>query len=417
MDLTVCIPARNEEWLSETLEDLFKNIRGNTEVIVILDGAPAVKPLPTDPRLTVIHHAVSVGQRAATNNAVKLSRAKFVMKVDAHCAFDEGFDVKMIEFFQKHGDNITAVPIMRNLHVFNWKCEDGHTRYQSPSGSCSECGKPTEKEVVWTPKANPQSTSYRFDTEMHFQYFHEYKRANRYRRHQKEGFNESMSLQGSCFMLTRDKYWELNICDEEFGSWGAQGTEVACKTWLSGGRVLVNHSTWYAHLFRTKGGDFSFPYPQDNKQVEQARKRSQVLFLDNTWPQQIRPLSWLVESFKPVPGWHDEAGATLLPLVLEAGVAFTNKRLELLGVSGVVPSVPLTVADHTTPVSTDGRGEGVAVSTGDLPGLNGSSSVTQENVVPVGNESEVLGVTASSVATDMVENRNVAPLASRDGAN
>jgi len=57
-------------------------------------------------------------------------------------------------------------------------------------------------------------------------------------------------------MLTREKYWELNICDESLGSWGSQGIEVACKTWLSGGKCLVNHSTWYAHMFRTQGGDF-----------------------------------------------------------------------------------------------------------------------------------------------------------------
>jgi len=32
-----------------------------------------------------------------------------------------------------------------------------------------------------------------------------------------------------------------NICDEEFGSWGSQGLEVAIKTWLSGGKVMVSH--------------------------------------------------------------------------------------------------------------------------------------------------------------------------------
>jgi hypothetical protein len=158
---------------------------------------------------------------------------------------------------------------------------------------------------VWYPKPNPASTSYRFDTELHFQYFNDHKRSNKYRREKKKGWNETMSLQGSCFMLTREKYWELDICEETFGSWGAQGTEVACKTWLSGGRCVCIHSTWYAHLFRTQGGDFSFPYEQDNHQVAEARRYSQRLFLDNAWPKQIRPLSWLVDRFQPVTGWHD----------------------------------------------------------------------------------------------------------------
>jgi hypothetical protein len=106
-------------------------------------------------------------------------------------------------------------------------------------------------------------------------------------------------------MITRDKYWELDICDEKHGSWGQQGTEVACKTWLSGGRVLVNHNTWYAHMFRTQGGDFGFPYPISGKQVQEARNYSKELFLQGKWEKAIHPLSWLVDKFKPVPDWSE----------------------------------------------------------------------------------------------------------------
>lgn len=305
VDLSIIIPALNEEWLSETLEDILKHRRGNTEVIVVLDGAPAVKPLPVHRRITVLENKTPRGQRGATNDAVRIARGKYIMKVDAHCSFDKGFDVKLLKGFADLGDNITQVPIMRNLHVFNWVCPDGHSRYQSPSGPCAQCGKPTTKDVVWIGKRRPQSTSYRFDTTLHFQYFNDYKRTEEYQAAQLTGYTESMSLQGSCFVLSKERYWALNICDEEFGSWGAQGTEVACKTWLSGGRVICNHSTWYAHLFRTQGGDFGFPYKQDNAQVEHARERSRKLFLDNTWEHQVKPLCWLVDKFAPVPDWHD----------------------------------------------------------------------------------------------------------------
>jgi len=221
------------------------------------------------------------------------------MKVDAHTAWDEGFDVKLMEDMQ---DNWTTVPIMRNLHVFDWVCPDGHRRYQGPSGECKDCGKPTTKDIVWIAKTSPQSTSFRFDKTLHFNYFGQYKKIQ-----DASGSHlvESMSLQGSCFMLTREKYWELNICDEAHGSWGQQGTEVACKTWLSGGRVVVNKNTWYAHMFRTQGGDFGFPYPLSGNQVDRARKYSRELWLGNTWPLAIHPLSWLIEKFAPVPDWED----------------------------------------------------------------------------------------------------------------
>jgi len=299
MDLSVLIPARNEMFLGKTIEDILSSIEGNTEVIVILDGYKPDPPLKSDPRVTLIYHTESIGQRAATNEAAKLSKAKYLMKCDAHCAFDKGFDVKMI---QEMHDDWTMVPIMRNLHAFDWVCPDGHRRYQGPSGPCLECKKPTERDVVWIAKTNPSSKSYCFDSTPHFQYFGEYIK----RPEAQAEITETMSLQGSCWMLTRDKYWELNICDEKFGSWGSQGIEVAVKTWLSGGRVAVNHKTWYAHMFRTQGGDFGFPYPISGAQQKHAQNYARDLFFNNNWPQQTRPLSWLVEKFWPVKGWTEE---------------------------------------------------------------------------------------------------------------
>ncbi|MFC1612648.1 glycosyltransferase family 2 protein [Patescibacteria group bacterium] len=309
-ELSILIPARNEEFLKRTIEDILENIEAETEIIAVLDGYET--ELPKDSRLTIIHNPESKGQRGSTNQACRLSLAKYVMKVDAHCAFDKGFDRKMIEVLKEAGDNVTMVPIMRNLHAFNWVCPDGHIRYQSPSGPCNDCGKPTEKDICWIAKTNPASTSYCFDEEPHFQYFRAFKKRSEYKKDfEEKGLTETMSLQGSCFMMTREKYWELNISDESFGSWGSQGIEVACKTWLSGGRVLVNHKTWYAHMFRTQGGDFGFPYPQSGRQVGFAKKTAKELFFDNKWEKQTRPLSWLIERFWPVPGWTEEMRARL----------------------------------------------------------------------------------------------------------
>lgn len=304
-DLSILIPARNEEFLTRTVEDILLHIEGKTELIVVLDGAQSKIKLPKNARLSVISNSRSIGQRAATNKAARQSTAKYLMKVDAHCAFDQGFDVKLMSVMQ---DDWTMVPVMRNLHAFNWVCSTGHKRYQGPSGSCLICGKETTKEVVWVAKANPESTSYSFDSEFRLQYFNENKKK------QKGELVESMSLQGSCFMLTREKYWALNICDEKFGSWGQQGVEVSCKSWLSGGKVVVNKKTWYAHMFRTQGGDFSFPYPLLEQEVDRAALYSKKLFLKGGWPQAKYPLTWLVSRFNP-PGWSSDIrhGRTLVP--------------------------------------------------------------------------------------------------------
>jgi len=70
--------------------------------------------------------------------------------------------------------------------------------------------------------------------------------------------------------------------------------------------VLVNHRTWYAHLFRTAGGDFGFPYHNPGTAVQAAKARARDLFFGHQWPGAVRPLSWLVEKFWPVPGWTEE---------------------------------------------------------------------------------------------------------------
>lgn len=296
MDLSIIIPARNEEFLSKTIEDILEHIEGNTEVIAILDGYWPEPSIKDHPKVVLLHYSESIGQRAATNQGVQLSRAKYIMKVDAHCAFDQGFDVKMMKNMQ---DDWIMVPIMKNLHAFDWVCPNGHRRYQGKSGVCEKCGEPTEKDVVWIAKKSPNSTAYRFDNTLHFQYWGDYKKK------QKGNLVETMSLQGSCWMVTRDKYWEYNLSDEAHGSWGQQGSECSLKFQTTGNKVVVNKHTWYAHMFRTQGGDFGFPYP--NPGVKKAREYSRDLWFNNKFDKQIYPLSWVVKKYSPIPGWSDVA--------------------------------------------------------------------------------------------------------------
>jgi len=308
-DLSILIPARNETYLARTIEDITAHTEADTEVIATLDGQWTDPQIKQHPQVNVIFVPEAVGQRAATNLAAKLARGKYIMKVDAHCAFDQGFDRKMIEGFKITGDNVTMVPVMGNLHVFDWNCRDCNWKlYQGPDPEkCGECGSTNlRKKMVWQQRRGIHSTSYCFDAEPKFCYFEDYKHRPKYTEDKKTGFTETMSLQGSCFMCTREKYWELNICDETLGNWGNQGVEVACKTWLSGGRVLVNHNTWYAHLFRTRT-HFGFPWPVSGREQERTKKNVRNLFWEKRWDKQIYPVGWLVEKFWPVPGWTKEA--------------------------------------------------------------------------------------------------------------
>jgi len=303
-DLSILIPARNEIFLRKTVENILENMRGNTEILIGLDGEWAEPRIPTNDHVSILKFPNSIGQRAITNKLASISEAKYVMKVDAHCAFDEGFDIIMMEDMQ---DGWTLTPKMYNLHGFDWVCSNGHRRYQGKSGVCEECGEPTERDIVWMPrrwngtKGSPETTAMLFDNTLRFGYWSGYKK--------KQGDGdivETMSLLGACWMATREKYWELQLCDEKHGSWGQQGTEVACKTWLSGGKLMVTKRTWFAHMFRTQGGDFGFPYP--NPGITKARRFSRDLWLNNKWDKAVHKLDWLIAKFAPVPGWDISKG-------------------------------------------------------------------------------------------------------------
>ena len=330
-DLSVLIPARNEQFLRLTVEGLLQNKRGNTEVIVGLDGQWADPPLQDHPDLTIVYYPEALGQRGMTNQLARISKAKYVMKLDAHCIVDEGFDVKLMGGIQGH-DNWTVLPACYNLHAFNWKCRKcGNQWYQSPTPNhCmndntnghppedinQNCdGQEFEKVIVWKRRESRRNEFYRFDKNLHFQYWGSFKD----RPEAQTSIAPTMSIPGSCFMLTRARYWELNICDEvQAGKtgWGQQGVEVACKTWLSGGELMVIKNTWYSHMFRTQGGDFGFPFPISGSEQEETQRKSRNFWqepnLKERFPQAIHEFQWLIEKFKPVPDWHDNSEVNLV---------------------------------------------------------------------------------------------------------
>jgi len=299
-DLSVLIPARNEEFLQHTIDDVQKNKRGDSEIIVVLDGYWPAKTIPQEPNLTIVHQPKSIGQRGATNLAAQLSKAPYVMKLDAHCALGEGFDVTLLKAAEELGPEVLQVPLQYNLHVFDWACDScGHRRYQSkPLKACEKCGhEKLRKEMVWKPRKNRVSSAWRFNSNLVFGYWGQWKHTDEGRKE----ISETLSLLGACWFCDRKRFWELDGLDEGHGGWGQMGTELACKFWLSGGRVVCNKRTWFGHMFRSNIG---FPYHLSKSQTNHARSYSQNLWKNNKGPKAKHRLEWLIDRFAPVPGWE-----------------------------------------------------------------------------------------------------------------
>lgn len=283
--------GRNEEFMGRTIDDVLANSKGDTKVIAILDGYWPDPPLPDNPRVTIIHHTDPVGQRAAFNEGARLSKAKYIMKLDAHCSVAKGFDVQLMSDIKRR--NWTLVPAMWNLHAFDWECAGCKKKYYQADRPDKCCGE-FKKVMVWKPRERRITTSWCFDSKLRFQYWRS--------RKTKGKIFETMSCIGACWFIHREQHDNLEGLDENTGSWGQVGTEIACKSWLSGGKLLTDTNTWFAHMFRTNG-NFSFPYKISGNDQKRARQYSRDLWLNNKWPKQKHKLEWLVERFSPVPGW------------------------------------------------------------------------------------------------------------------
>lgn len=303
IDLSVLIAARNEQFLARTVADVLEHRRGATEIVVVLDGAWAEPPLAQHPDVTVIRVPAPIGQRAAVNLAARVAQGRYLMKLDAHCSVAEGFDVELVQTGDALGPDVTQIPAQKNLHVWDWVCAPCGTReYQSGRRACPACGADRAMDIVWRPRPGTTTSSWVFDAEPHFQY----DKAGQAR--QTDDVCDVMSSLGACFVMRRERFWALGGLDESYGSWGSFGLEVACKSWLSGGRQVCNRRTWFAHLFRVN--DIGFPYPMSGDQQAAARQRARDIWFRNAWPGQVRSLASLVEQFSPS-GWTAEQRAAV----------------------------------------------------------------------------------------------------------
>lgn len=269
--LSVLIPARNEIYLEQTIQNVLANARGDIEVLVMLDGyTPDPQIVTNDDRVQFFHHEEARGQRASINELARHAKGEYIMKLDAHCAVDEGFDVKLAQDCEY---DWTVVPRMYNLDV-----------------------------QTFAPKLH-KKTDYMFigmneKGELRSQYYtgQEWKKWHA----KTEEIDDTMGLMGPCFFMHKQRFFDLGGCDETQGGpagWGQQGIEVACKAWLSGGSLKVNKKTWFAHWFRASDG--GFPYDIKESDIQKTREMSKELWLGNKWGGQVRKFEWLIDKFKP----------------------------------------------------------------------------------------------------------------------
>jgi glycosyltransferase involved in cell wall biosynthesis len=298
--VSIVIPARNERFLTKTVADVLTKAAGEVECVVVLEGWDHATGwagkddwaglTPADwttlqakhPNLHTIYHAEPRGMRGAINEAVAsaVSRgAKYLLKLDAHCLVDEGYDEKLKAHCEP---NWVVVPRRHRLDAENWKIDDGgkppiDAHYLSFPDDPNDFGGPGLNGKVWMERARERA---------HIE------------------IDEEMSSQGSGWFMHADYFNELELMDEaSYGPFWNEFQELGLKCWLSGGQVMVNKKTWYAHLH--KGRKYGRGYHLNESWLKQGRNHTMKWLFNEAWTKQTLPFSTLIERFWPVPTWPE----------------------------------------------------------------------------------------------------------------
>jgi hypothetical protein len=282
--------------LRNTILDVLANATGDIEIFPVLDGyEPSSEEMVINPRVHYLRLPLGDGKchkRQGINLMVDVCRGEYVMSLDAHCMLAHGFDEQLVS---DHQSNWVQVPRRHRLDADNW-CLQEQSHYQPP----------IDYEYLMFPLNYLQTAT--SPKEKHYDDYpslHNAKWDARTKARAHIPLDETMTIQASCWFMTKAYFRRMDLMQiEGFTGWGQEGEEICLKTWLSGGQVMTNKNTWYAH-FR-KGSKYGRMYFIDKKDIKRSNIYSYDFWINNRWEKRIHDFSWLVEKFWPIPNWPDD---------------------------------------------------------------------------------------------------------------
>lgn len=256
--ISIVIPSVGEKTLEKTVAELLDKAGREIEIIIIFDGVEARE----------VQGATSVpsewmGMRGAINKGMGLAKGDYVMKTDEHCLFGKNFDVELLSSIE---DNWIVTPRRLWLDIKKWEIME---RGRLPADY--------ERLLISDPnKIGGCRWDGRTAKRMHVP------------------IDETMLFQGSCYLMHR-KHWDWlgGLQEEGYGPFANEAVEICLKTWLGGGKVVVNKNTWYAHKHRSFGRHSKLK----RSDVDSGNKYSRDFWINNRWKDRVHDLSWLMSRF------------------------------------------------------------------------------------------------------------------------
>lgn len=276
--VSIIVASRNEQYTQKTIDDIFSKALGDVEVICVLDGWWPTPPIKSRENQIILHNTDSRGLRPAINDAAKIATGKWLMKCDAHCLFGAGFD----EILKLNcPPNAVMIPSRKSLLPETWTISEARPTvdYEYVSYPFRDIDASVRQSNIWGDRAKA-------------------------RKHIK--IDETMSFQGSCWFMQKSFFTSTigPLQTEGYGTFILEPEEIAFKAWTSGGQVLINKNTFYAHWH--KGQEHGRGYFIDRRPLRKGRRYHVEFWWNNKWPGQKMSYELMIRKFSPIPTWPED---------------------------------------------------------------------------------------------------------------
>jgi glycosyltransferase involved in cell wall biosynthesis len=285
--LSVIIPSRNSPYIQKTIDDISEKAVGPIEIIVVLDGYWPNPALKANKNLIIVHSGAVKSVRVNVNAAARIATGKYIMKSDDHCMYAEGFDEALKADCE---ENWIAIPSRYSLDVKNWKRKD------KPPIEYLYLTYPYATDDIYGIGFNGRKLTGKTQGMQGY-----YEPENKFK---DKLIDDIMIFQGSCWFMHKKHFKNIDYYNEKFPNMWQESTEICFKTWLSGGRVVRNKKTWYAHFHKNpdEGGRW---FNLSKREMNETKTMAVDYWMNNSWPKQTKDIKWLIDKFSPLPGWPD----------------------------------------------------------------------------------------------------------------
>jgi hypothetical protein len=304
VDVSIVIPACNEQFLEPTVNGILDNARSKMELIVVCDNYRPDFEFRKDDRLKVIYRGGQNSMRESINAGVAIAEGDYIIKCDGHILWDESFDLKLLE---DASPDIMLLPLRKRLDVVNW-CIEPHDPIKKPDVSLEylcfpdakngDWGGATLSGKIWTDKILATEDVM---------------------------LQDAVAAQGSAWCMARKTFNDLQLLDYQlFGPfWQENQEEVFALTLRHGtkenpGRAIATRRTWFAHQHKGPKKEVVMPdgstqtiggrrYGLRESWLRQGRNAVMRFFEgEKVYKDQHSPLSALISMHMPMPTWDDE---------------------------------------------------------------------------------------------------------------